>query len=399
MNHIDREMREAKMRTAVKLPSLIDGEKLRQPKYEVRRRPSQYLAVFADSVYVATTGTKDEKEALQFLDIYRLQQEARAENIIDCRKADAVAILDHRIRTAAPERAGYRSACDGLRRLKPYLEGRRLRQLNDDWAAETEEEMLATYSLASVRISLEHYRTAIRVYCKANDASPFYPYDRRPAAPGRTRVVTTAEKERMLRWGRGTENYDPQTDTWSPPQDDLTEAQLNYRRMVYRKAYLGLKFGSRPGVYEGLSWTPHPEYGHIDLENAVFHRVPVGSVKSKIKRAPAVALPPGALAELRRWKEEDGDELFVFRTWYGEPLGQPRLSEIFKDAMAVLGIPDVFGHTLRHTAITVMITKGLSPKVISEVCGVTIPILHKRYDHTDSRTVQVLAHAVLDDMD
>ena len=63
--------------------------------------------------------------------------------------------------------------------------------------------------------------------------------------------------------------------------------------------------------------------------------------------------------------------------------------------MAALGIEDVSGHILPHTAITRMIELGLSASVISAVCGISIRMLHDRYDHADDRAVQVLAHGVM----
>ncbi|MEH2560552.1 integrase [Bradyrhizobium sp. AZCC 2289] len=55
-------------------------------------------------------------------------------------------------------------------------------------------------------------------------------------------------------------------------------------------------------------------------------------------------------------------------------------------------------HTLRHTCITRMIEKGQSATVISAICGISLDMLRRRYDHSDARVVQVIGHAIMDDL-
>jgi integrase len=171
--------------------------------------------------------------------------------------------------------------------------------------------------------------------------------------------------------------------------------ELRDRRLTYRELYLGTAFGSRPGVYEKLAWEPHAEGGHFNLEEALFHRVPPGTRTAANKLAPPVAMPDEVVAELRRWREQDAGNRWLFRTLDGEPLGYDFQAVVFARCMAALGIENVTGHVLRHTCITRLVEKGVPPRVISAVCGISVRMLHRRYDHADDRVLQVLAHGAM----
>ncbi|WP_334395232.1 hypothetical protein [Bradyrhizobium sp. AZCC 2289] len=45
-----------------------------------------------------------------------------------------------------------------------------------------------------------------------------------------------------------------------------------------------------------------------------------------------------------------------------------------------------------------MIEKGQSATVISAICGISLDMLRRRYDHSDARVVQVIGHAIMDDL-
>jgi len=53
--------------------------------------------------------------------------------------------------------------------------------------------------------------------------------------------------------------------------------------------------------------------------------------------------------------------------------------------MAELAIEGVTPHTLRHTAITWLIEKGLSATVIAAIVSISENVLKNRYDHSDDR--------------
>jgi integrase len=393
MNYIEREMRRVEVELAARLPSLADGGSVKDPVWQVRPRKDGCWRVFKDGVYWGTTRCKEEADARQWLRIFLLQRAAEADGVNDVRRVPALVVIKHREKAVV--RKGLRGAAviaSTLKALKRFVGQRQLRHLTDDWAEENEAAMVAAgYSREYAVNAVRFLRTAVRQYTRKTFGAAYLPFDAPTSPAGRTTVVSDTQRDRVKRWGLGSEAYDPKTGRWRE-QPGLPEKERRDRQVAYREIYLGLVFGSRPGAYAKLSWEPHDEGGWIDLDGATFHRVPPGTATPSNKRAPAVPIPDEVLSELRRWKAEDGDCPWVFRTLDGGPMSQAWQQKIFARAMAALGIAGVTGHVLRHSCITRLIEKGTTAPSISAVCGVSIRMLYKRYGHFENRAVQMLAH-------
>lgn len=399
MNRMQSELHDAKMKAAASMPQYEAGADVRGPRYEAKLRPSGYWAVYRNGSYVKTAKTKDEALAKEIAEVFGLQDEARRRGEVDVRNANAIRIVDDYCRTYPAEpKSAKANITTVTKRLKTYLNGLRLRDLNDDWVDRTRTTMqLEGYAYGYFIECINRLVTAIRCFCRNNLSPPLIPFARPRKARGRERVLSAEECIRIMRWADGTEAYDKSDGSWVP-HDKISQYDANCRLMVGRELRLGLTVGSRPGIYEGLSWRPNGDYGHIDAGQGMFHRLPAGASAEQRKGAPAVKLSPGLLAEVRRWRDLDGDETYVFRTSRGGPLPQQTLAEIFAAAMDHLGIVGVTGHTLRHTCITRLVEKGVSAMVISSLCGITVDMLRRRYDHSDAAVVQVFAHPAMDAM-
>jgi integrase len=162
--------------------------------------------------------------------------------------------------------------------------------------------------------------------------------------------------------------------------------------------FLGLTFSSRPGAYKNLAWEQHDEGGWLDLDGAVFYRVPPGAETPGNKRADPVDIPPEVLPELRRWKARAAGNLWVFRTLKGGPLSQRRQQQIFKAQMIKLGMEKVTGHVLRHSFITWALMAGAEPVAVAAVASVSLEMMLRRYAHIIRRPLQKLAHGVMASM-
>ena len=66
-----------------------------------------------------------------------------------------------------------------------------------------------------------------------------------------------------------------------------------------------------------------------------------------------------------RWREWG----LVFASRVGTPLDARDLLRHYKAALERAGLPDVRWHDLRHTAATLMVTKGVPPRVVMDVLG------------------------------
>lgn len=131
--------------------------------------------------------------------------------------------------------------------------------------------------------------------------------------------------------------------------------------------------------------------------NAKFHRVPPGQETYSNKLAPSVDLDGASVAELTRWKIEDEGSPWVFPAMHGGPLGYDHQALIFTSRLAELGI-DATGHALRHSFVTKMIAKGMGSSTIASIAGLSMRMMHDRYDHRDHGPVQALAHGVMGTM-
>ena len=79
-----------------------------------------------------------------------------------------------------------------------------------------------------------------------------------------------------------------------------------------------------------------------------------------------------------RWRQTG----FVFTTEFGEPCDPRNALRALKVAATRAGLPDVGLHTLRHSAASVMLTHGVSLRVVSEILGhASIAITGDVYEH------------------
>jgi len=96
-----------------------------------------------------------------------------------------------------------------------------------------------------------------------------------------------------------------------------------------------------------------------------------------------------------KWGTDLGDLVFCSRS--GSPMSSSWLNVVFKRELAKAGLPRIRIHDLRHTAATLLLTRGVHPKVVQDMLGhstVTLtldtyshvtPSLHKEAaDHMDS---------------
>jgi integrase len=399
MNFIQEEMHDAQVVRSASMPQVAEKADYRPTKYEVRERAHGMFAIFRNNCYVHSTKTRDKALAEDILALFKKQDEAKRKKIVDVRFSLASDVVAYRLRNYPKKGTEGHAVTDStLKTLNRYLEGKRLIDLDDDWLSAVEEGFLADgYEYGYFFNATGKLITAINAYCKSKLSPPAVAFTRPEPPEGRDRILFRFERDRILRWADGEEDYDPAKDVFTPPTRPLTPSEANRRLMVGRAVRLGLPLGSRPGRHAKLAWRPHLGSGHIDLAGATMYRWPLGASKDKKRKpAPAVALPPGLLAELVRWKELDGKADYVFRNARGGPLSQEGLEEFFRDAMTLLNVQGVTGHTLRHTAITMMIEAGLSASVISAIVGISIFMLKTRYDHSDERVVQLIGHGVMD---
>lgn len=153
-------------------------------------------------------------------------------------------------------------------------------------------------------------------------------------------------------------------------------------RHLCRFLLLGCYTGSRPGATLNAAWFEGPGLSFVDLDRGFFHRHATGDRETN-KRAPTVKLSPGLLAHLRRWRKIDA-ATEPTRThvvaYAGAPIASVKTG--LARACTLAGIDaGVTSYTLRHTAASWLVSKGLSTRKVAEYLGTSEQIVRDNYGH------------------
>ncbi len=153
----------------------------------------------------------------------------------------------------------------------------------------------------------------------------------------------------------------------------------------------------RQGELLGLRWGDLDlDAGRLSVRRALQRRGKTGYTFTEPKTSRSrrtIVLGQTAIAALRghrrRQVEErlfagsdwcDGDLVFATRT--GGPLDPSWQTATFKAELAKAGLPAVRFHDMRHTAATLLLSRGVHPKVVSEMLGhATITLTLDTYSH------------------
>jgi integrase len=160
---------------------------------------------------------------------------------------------------------------------------------------------------------------------------------------------------------------------------------------------LAVHTGLRQGELLGLKW------GDVDLEAGTLQvRHTLTTAKSgPMLTAPktkgsrrTVKLSPTALEDLRNHLERQLREIdqagdlwrengLIFASESGEPLKRHYITtRQFKPLLKRAGLPQIRFHDLRHTCATLLLSKNVNPKVVSEMLGhAAIAITLDTYSH------------------
>jgi integrase len=156
--------------------------------------------------------------------------------------------------------------------------------------------------------------------------------------------------------------------------------------------------GLRMGEALGLKWSD------IDLEGGTLRlhrqlqrmREGGGLVFSepKIASRRTIDLPQRAVEALRSHRRRQAEEQLragsnwqdnglVFATGKGTPLdAQNIVNRHFKPLLKRVGLPDIRWHDLRHTCATLLLSRGVHPKLVQHLLGhASIQLTLDRYSH------------------
>ena len=104
------------------------------------------------------------------------------------------------------------------------------------------------------------------------------------------------------------------------------------------------------------------------------------------------------LAQIEEAGDLYQDNGLVFATQVGTPINPRNLTgRSFKPLLTRAGLPDIRFHDLRHTAATLLLTRGVHPKLVQELLGhATISITLDTYSHVLPGMAEQTASAMED---
>jgi integrase len=160
---------------------------------------------------------------------------------------------------------------------------------------------------------------------------------------------------------------------------------------------LAITTGLRQGELLGLKWDDIDlEVGTLQVRRTLTTAKggPVLSAPNTKGSRRTVRLSQTALEVLRSHLERQLEEIdragdlwhengLIFASEVGEPLGRQYVTaRRFKPLLKRAGLPEIRFHDLRHTCATLLLSKNVNPKIVSEMLGhATIAITLDTYSH------------------
>lgn len=138
---------------------------------------------------------------------------------------------------------------------------------------------------------------------------------------------------------------------------------------------VALNTGTRKEAILNLGFNPSLSSGWVDLDKRVLYRRGAGERETKKRRKP-VRMTRGLLGHCRRWKRNG-------QHWVVEIDGQRvgSIKKSFASACQRAGLTGVTPHTLKHTAITWAIQKGMRTEDAADYFDTTVETIYKTYYH------------------
>jgi integrase len=303
-----------------------------------------------------STGTANRADAERALAAYI----GTKDTIRGTYRADQMAVADvlsiygseHGIGVAAPERLGY-----AISALLPFWDGLMVGEVKGETCRRYAKTRVKAngepVSTGTTRRELNVLQAAIN-YAHAEGylltaAKVTLP----PSPPPRDRWLTRNEAAALLRAA------------WRSPKG----------KHVARFILVSLYTGTRKDAVCRLGFIPSVSGGWVDVEKGVMNRAGAGERETK-KRRGRVRLTRRLLSHCRRWRANGA-------VWVVECDGE-RVADIrkaFARAVQRAGLEGVTPHTLKHTAITWAIQRGMTDHDAADYFSTSVETIRATYYH------------------
>jgi integrase len=271
-------------------------------------------------------------------------------------------------------------------RLNDYWGGKMLSQVT---AAECRGYVKERRKAGGARADLETLRAAINHHAKENLHYGIVRVTLPPKGPPRDRWLTRSESAKLI-WACW-RYREQQTVHRGRHKGHLIATDKRPLRHLARFILIGLYTGTRAGAIASAS--PYRQDGNsfVDLDQGIFYRLAIGRRATNKRQTPA-PIPPRLLAHMRRWVQ-GGVVTSHFVEWQGAPVKSVKTG--FKHAVALAGLWGIVTpHTLRHTAATWLMQRGVPIWQAAGYLGMSAEMIERTYGHHHPDYMRAAAAAI-----
>jgi integrase len=276
-----------------------------------------------------------------------------------------------------------------IARLNSFWGGR---MLSDISTATCKEYAQSRGKFGGARRDLEDLRAAIGHHASENLHRSIVNVWLPPKGQARDRWLTRSEVARLLRVCRKT----PETQIRHRGQDKGLQLPTGKRPLQHlaRFILIGVYTGTRAGAIASASPIQAVGRSFVDLDRGIFYRLPRGT-RATNKRQPPAPIPSRLLAHMRRWNRLGliGGHFVEFN---GKPIASVKTA--FSRAVQLAGLSHEQGkiipHTLRHTAATWLMQRGVPVWEAAGYLGMSIETLERVYGHHSPDHLKRAADAI-----
>jgi len=315
---------------------------------------------------------------------YRPSRKTRDIEEIDI--ADVLAIyLDDR-----GDDQAHRGRLEGrISRLNSFWGGRMLSEVS---TATCKEYLKVRGNTGGARRDLEDLRAAISHHASENLHRAIVNVWLPPKGPPRDRWLTRTEVAKLL-WACW-RHREVQTRHRGPEKGRRLPTNKRPLRHLARFILIGVYTGTRAGAIATASPTRAIGRSYVDLDQGIFYRLAQGK-RATSKRQPPAPIPPRLLAHLRRWHRL-GLIAGHFVEFNGQPIASVKTAFTRAVKLANLSYEGgkVVPHTLRHTAATWLMQRGVPVWQAAGYLGMSVEMVDRVYGHHSPEHLKQAAEAI-----
>jgi integrase len=337
--------------------------------------------------HIATGCLKGQaREAEKQLAAYIAEKYQPTRHARDIDRIDIADVLSIYLEDCGPQVIDQQKLERCIGRLNEYWGGKMLSQIT---TAECRGYVKHRGKVGGARADLETLRAAINHHAKENLHYGIVRITLPAKGQLRDRWLTLSEAAKLI-WACW-RYRERQTVHRGRHKGQLIATDRRPLRHLARFILIGLYTGTRAGAIASAS--PYRQDGHsfVDLDQGIFYRLAIGRRATNKRQTPA-PVPPRLLAHMRRWARR-GIVTSHFVEWQGAPVKSVKTG--FKHAVKLAALwGKVTPHTLRHTAATWLMQRGVPIWQAAGYLGMSAEMVERTYGHHHPEYMRAAAQAI-----